>query len=98
MTEPLSKKAELLTPPSNFAVVQLPGRKYPGVVFQGDSLAIIAQDAATLAHLARGTPAEEDAEDLCDQLQSVLRSYLTVLEARSIDPPFSYRPPERPDT
>ena len=30
--------ARLLTEATNYAVVQLPGRKFPGVVVQGDSL------------------------------------------------------------
>lgn len=30
--------ARLLTPAVNYAVVQLPGRHFPGVVVQGDSL------------------------------------------------------------
>jgi hypothetical protein len=30
--------ARLLTPATNYAVVQLPGRNFPGVVIQGDSL------------------------------------------------------------
>jgi hypothetical protein len=30
--------ARLLTPATNYAVVQLPGRNFPGVVVQGDSL------------------------------------------------------------
>jgi len=34
----MTKFAELLPPPRNHAVVQLPERKFPGVVFQGDSL------------------------------------------------------------
>ena len=30
--------AKLLSKPTNYAVVQLPGRSYPGTVIQGDSL------------------------------------------------------------
>jgi hypothetical protein len=84
--------AVLLTPPHNYAVVQLPGRSSPGVVFQGDSLAILAERAAQLARRAKGSLAESDAQWLSDDLQEVVRSYLSVLEARSIEPPFTYRP------
>ena len=34
----MNQKADLLTEAHNYAVVQLPGRRYPGVVIQGDSL------------------------------------------------------------
>jgi hypothetical protein len=34
----MDRTAKLLTETSNYAVVQLPGRQYPGVVFQGDSI------------------------------------------------------------
>lgn len=34
----MTEFASLLTRPQNYAVVQLPGRKYPAVVVQGDSL------------------------------------------------------------
>jgi hypothetical protein len=33
--------AKLLSEPKNYAIVQLPQRRFPGVVFQGDSLNIL---------------------------------------------------------
>ena len=33
----MDRTAKLLTEPSNYAVVQLPGTAFPGVVFQGES-------------------------------------------------------------
>ena len=92
--EPL---VELLTPPFNYAVVQLPGRKYPGVVFQGDSLSIHCDRAAEVARLARGSAAQDEAEWLAQELNEVLRSYIAVLTARSIDLPFEYRPSDPRD-
>ena len=35
---------KLLSEPTNYAVVHLPGRAFPGVVFQGDSLDGIIAD------------------------------------------------------
>lgn len=78
---------ELLTRPFNGAVVQLPDRRYPGVVIQGDSLSTICE------HL--GEAIDGGAVDLAGvkaDLDNLLRGYLDVLEARSITPPFSYRP------
>ena len=34
----MNETAQLLTKPTNYAVVHLPGRRFPGVVVQGDSL------------------------------------------------------------
>ncbi|WP_413813982.1 DUF6959 family protein [Rhizobium sp. Leaf453] len=38
------RTAELLTPSHNYAVVKLPERSHPGVVFQGDSLHVLLTD------------------------------------------------------
>ncbi|GAA4998584.1 DUF6959 family protein [Streptomyces siamensis] len=39
-------EAELFTDGGNHAVVHLPGRKFPGVLMQGDSLHILRSDLA----------------------------------------------------
>ena len=92
MQNPEAEHAELLTPASNFAVVQLPGRKYPGVVFQGDSLSSLCALATLVAEQAQDTPAFDEAIGLRDELNEVLRSYIRVLEGRGIRPPFEFRP------
>jgi hypothetical protein len=84
--------AELLTPAHNYAMVQLPGRKFPGVVFQGDSLSIFCDLATRVEKLAAGTPALEEASYMREQLDDILNGYLEVLRERGIDPPFAYRP------
>jgi uncharacterized protein DUF6959 len=62
-------------------------------VFQGDSLSIVCEQAAKVAQLAEGTAAAEEAIDLREQLDVILRSYITVLERRGVKAPFTYRPP-----
>jgi hypothetical protein len=79
--------AELLTPPHNYAVVQLPDRRFPGIVFQGDSLASLCERLARAVD-GRITELESVKADLDD----VLRSYMSTLQERSIELPFSYRP------
>lgn len=52
-------EAELFTDGGNDAVVSLPGRKFPGVLIQGDSLHILRSDLAELVETCeRGDPAE----------------------------------------
>ena len=46
-----SSKMRLLTPPYNFAVVQLPDKESPGVVFQGDTLHSILADVGEMQRL-----------------------------------------------
>jgi hypothetical protein len=82
--------ATLLTGPHNYAIVQLPGRRFPGVVVQGDSLSILCEQASNVARLAAGSPAHEEAEQLFAALNAVLLSYVEVLDARSIPLPFKY--------
>ena len=81
--------AKLLTPPHNYAVVQMPDRRAPGVVLQGDSLSAVCQ---RLADAIGG-----DLDELVavkSELDHVLRSYLVTLQAESLEAPFSYRPPD----
>ena len=70
----------------------MPGRQYPGVVFQGDSLSTFCEFARTLATLTADTPAGDEAAELSGRLDSILRSYLAVLADEGIAPPFHYRP------
>ncbi|WP_405919481.1 DUF6959 family protein [Streptomyces longwoodensis] len=52
-------EAELFTDGGNDAVVRLPGRKFPGVLMQGDSLHILRSDLAEVVDAcARGDLAE----------------------------------------
>ena len=55
--------ATLLTPAWNHAVVQLPGRRFPGVVFQGDSLFLLLEQVREVREaLDAGQPAPGGAD------------------------------------
>jgi hypothetical protein len=66
--------AKLLTPPTNFAVVQLPERRYPGVVLQGDTLHGLVTQVTQMQKLL----AERDLEELNDEIQSLLQNLSTI--------------------
>ncbi len=91
--------AELLSPPSNYCVVQLPGRKYPGVVCQGDSLSAISSRLGVIdARLkAIGLDYEDDAraelEYLRELFDQVLRHYEHVLDKHGLKTPCPERKP-----
>ena len=86
-------RAEILTPPGKFPVVQLPDRRFPGVVFQGDSLSALCEQATLVAEQAANSAAADEASDLRNQLNDVLRWYISVVEQRGVQVPFAFRPP-----
>ena len=46
---------ELVSDASNFAVVRMPGRRFPGCVIQGDTLSILHSDLRGLEEQIRST-------------------------------------------
>ncbi|MCP3143024.1 DUF6959 family protein [Pyxidicoccus xibeiensis] len=77
------EQAELLAKDVNAAVVRVPGRRYPGVVVQADSLKIIIDAAESvldcLQHSSESERLDEAREELNSML-STLRGYRAVFE------------------
>lgn len=91
----MSEHAELFSPARNFAVVQLPGRKFPGVVFQGDSLNTLLRELKELQQLtAKYADDEIDGrlEDLTERMSEVLLHYETICTERHIPLPYPKSP------
>lgn len=87
----MTEQAELLTPPHNYAVVQLPGRKYPGVVVQGDSLHLLKTQAQQMGRLLAAMKLDELADEiecLTEQLCDVQAHYERVCAERTIALPY----------
>ncbi len=90
-------EAELFTDPGNNAVVRLPGRKFPGVLIQGDSLSILRDDLADLVEsCAEGDLAEarESGASLLADLDALLDKYCAALRAHDLPLPFARREPD----
>ena len=88
----MTEFAELLSKPTNYAVVQLPGRKFPGVVFQGDSLhALIANLSRMQAEAAKHGDDELNAgfEELSETLGEVIGHYESICQSRGISLPYN---------
>ncbi|QQP95622.1 DUF6959 family protein [Lysobacter enzymogenes] len=88
----MDMQAELLSPPSNYAVVQLPHRNYPGVVVQGDSLNTLCRDVADLKRLLEAKDLEalaDEIEYLYERLSEVRAHYERVCAERGIGLPYS---------
>ncbi|MET7830571.1 hypothetical protein ABZT23_38655 [Streptomyces sp. NPDC005386] len=84
-------EAELFTDRGNDAVVRLPGRRFPGVLVQGDSLRILSADVAELVELCAAGDLEEArqaASLLQEDLGAKLQRYTDALDAHGERRPF----------
>ena len=90
MSESLDRPV-LLSAASNQAVVQLPGRRFPGSVIQGDSLSYLYVLACAVENHAVDTPNDaliEAARELRELLEGRLRAYDEVLSQNKIERPY----------
>lgn len=85
MTPLPQDSARILSSATNMAVVQLPGRQYPGLVIPGDSLAAMVATIRNVQRLARGTDGlpedhaiHDEIADLAEALESRLSHYQSV--------------------
>ncbi|MFD8638795.1 DUF6959 family protein [Streptomyces zaomyceticus] len=84
-------EAELFTDGGNDAVVRLPGRRFPGVLVQGDTLSALRSDVAELVELCAAGDLEEArhvAAILSADLGAKLQRYTDALDAHGISRPF----------
>jgi len=96
---PRRVEVELLTAATNHAVIQLPGRAFPGSVVPGDSLSNLVALARAVRDGARrvGDAAlEDDAAELHDLLRERLLHYQSSVLALGRQLPYG-RPVEEAD-
>lgn len=83
---------EILSDATNSAVIRHPGRRFPGVLIQGDSLSEMCKKADRICAQARDQ-LSPDAYIELNELRNVLLGYLThykaVLGEHAIPLPFS---------
>ena len=90
------KILEVYSETSNYGIVKMPGRSFPGCVVQGDSLAILCGYARSI-HL-RATELDghndlvDEARELLDLLQGRLRHYEHVLANHNLTLPYTKQP------
>ena len=83
---------EVYSQASNLAVVQMPGRKVPGIVIQGDSLNILYGLAISIVNRAKmigDTELLDEANELADLLVVHLKHYESVLQKHGIALPYN---------
>lgn len=84
--------ALILSHVSNSAIVHLPGRKFPAVAIQGDSLSIMLSQAKFFAKTFLKEKNEElyfEALDLALKLQAHLMRYEDLLEKKGMKIPYA---------
>lgn len=83
---------EILSDVVNYVVLKSPGRNFPGMVIQGDSLAKLYRCASEVCRLARQSGDEElcdEATALSQELGDRLAHYEQVLSAYGIEIPYA---------
>ncbi|MEU6703838.1 DUF6959 family protein [Streptomyces wuyuanensis] len=84
-------EAELFTDGGNNAVVRLPGRRFPGVLIQGDTLSTLRSDVAEVVEaldLGDEAAARETVGLLLEDLDALLARYSAALDAHGIPLPY----------
>ena len=84
-------EVELFTDGSNNAVVRMPGRNFPGVLIQGDSLSVIRSGVAEIRDACRAegaTEALELADFLLEDLDEIVLRYTDALARHGLRKPF----------
>jgi hypothetical protein len=93
-----SETAQILSHLSNSGIVQLPGRRYPGIVMQGDTLSNLFDTARfLLGEFKRIRDEERYYETLMfiEQLQVQLVHYEETLQAQGVQLPYTVSVRER---
>lgn len=84
---------EILSDQTNATVMRHPGRRFPGVLVQGDTLHTLCQRADVVCReLRRGSPGYDEANELRNALWGFLTHYKTVLGEHDLSLPFSEQP------
>ncbi|KQW16894.1 hypothetical protein [Streptomyces sp. Root369] len=84
-------EAELFTDGGNDAVVRMPGRRFPGVLVQGDSLHVLRSDVAEVMQACeRGDldEARDSAGFLLADLDALMGRYEAALNQHGIPRPY----------
>ncbi|WP_433458500.1 DUF6959 family protein [Micromonospora sp. CA-248212] len=85
-------QAQVLSRGTNCAVVQLPGRAFPGIHLQGDTFVALLVQLADAARLLRHDPGDRAALDELDDAVGAAERFLDFYEAtlsqRGIQRPY----------
>lgn len=87
----MTNQVVLLSRPINFAVVQLPERRFPGVVFQGDTLHSLVRQVEEVARLLKAGELDDAVVGIVnmkEQLSDALTHYEKICAEKKIVLPY----------
>ena len=87
-----TKPLDVFSEASNFGIVRMPGRRFPGCVIQGDSLSILLSAAEVVWRESQGINNQSLSEAACElynALKSRLDHYEQVLTGHKMELPYS---------
>lgn len=83
------EQVEIYSDQTNSAVVRHPGRRFPGVLVQGDTLYSLCHQAdGVCQEVSRDHPAYDELNDLRNHLWRLLSHYKLVLGEHGLPLPF----------
>lgn len=83
-----SVEVDLFHEVSNLAVIRMPGRRFPGILIQGDSLFAIYALVSKLRHLLSESEELELASEIESAVLERLKVYEEALKAHGMDLPY----------
>jgi hypothetical protein len=84
------ENVEIFSDQSNMPVMRYPGRQFPGVLVQGDTLYLLCAQAAEA--LSSNPDARGELQELHYRLAGMLAHYKTVLSEHQVPLPFAETP------
>jgi hypothetical protein len=94
-----SEPVEIYSDMTNAAVMRHPGRRFPGILVQGDTLWTMCSRADWVCQSARALLDDQaygELNELRNHLWSLMTHYKSVLLENGLPLPFSEDPPVRP--
>jgi len=94
MAEEYPTRIKLYDHISNSGIVHLPGRRFPAVAIQGDTLSSMLSSALELMESANKNKDEDmyyEAQELAKRLYQHLKQYESVLESEGFEKPYSLK-------
>lgn len=80
---------EIYSDQTNAAVMRHPGRRFPGVLLQGDTLAILCKRMERiLRELGRDSPVYEELDDTFQTLSALKAHYKQTLDEHGLPLPY----------
>ncbi len=84
--------AAILSRAGNWAVVHMPGRRFPGIHIQGDTFAILRAELADAARTLHARPGDPDALEAVDgvveEMDAMLAFYERILAEQGFTRPY----------